>query len=256
MKKRIISLALALVLTLALAAPAFAEEEPAADAAPTQRIKEIHYTFYNYISGGTSENTDVYSYDKGGVLPSSMTSNNREHIFTYDDAGRILTGEGFTCTYDENGRLAKMEVDHEGVYSYRYDEEDQLQGYTLEYSDGTTEEKEYEYICEFDEEGRVIKDNWENREYAYAPQLRVGYCSADVEDRITQEYGSFDLDRDLWYTYFQLDVLDAAGTPIQYHDIVPGWIPPIDMTYDDAGYLTHMESSNGYTADFTYEPVA
>ena len=67
-----------------------------------------------------------------------------------------------------------------------------------------------------------------------------------------------DLDNDLDYdaAYLQLDVLDAAGTPINCHDLYSGWVPPIDMTYDDAGYLIHMESSNGYTADLTYEPVA
>lgn len=99
-------------------------------------------------------------------------------------------------------------------------------------------------------------DERERKAYSYAPQLRIGYCSDDTAERIMAEYGGFDLPRDEDDTKLLLDVLDAAGEPITSYGSLSRWIPPIDLTYDDAGYLTHAESSNGCVADFTYEPAA
>lgn len=287
MKKRILSMALALVLALSLCVPALAaEEEPAAepsgDAAPTQRLKEVHLQRYNWLSEKDDEETLTFSYENGGTLPSSINVDwpvENVYAVTYDDEGRVLTGQEVVYTYDEDGRIAEKNCADGGeVYTYRYDEDGRLSGfsYTVDgvldseyeykyrsttlanimytpYSDGQLGETFISGSFTLDENGRVIQGNIPGEiPYGcymclYSPQLRIGYYDPDYV-----EMNSIDPSD----CYLLLDVLDAAGTSIMYFDIYSGWVPPIDMTYDDAGYLTHMESSNGYTADFTYEPVA
>lgn len=247
------------------------------------RLTQVHYTWLDF-SGKTREGTDVYAYEDGGTLPSSVTRNSGVPFsFEYDEQGRVLTGEGFTCSYDEDGRLIEKRTDSSGVYVYRHDEDGRLQGFSWsggellpEYSaecaytyapdgrsaavtwtyDHPDNTSSYDYTVTFDDAGRVTGDEQARKAYSYAPQLRIGYCSADTAERITEEYGGFDLARDQDNTTFQLDVLDAAGEPITSYGSLSGWIPPIELAYDDAGYLAHAESSNGCVADFTYEPAA
>lgn len=71
------------------------------------RFTQVNYTWLG-PDGKTREGTDVYAYANGGTLPSSLTRNSwAPFSFTYDEQGRVLTGEGFTCSYDEDGRLAE-----------------------------------------------------------------------------------------------------------------------------------------------------
>lgn len=104
-------------------------------------------------------------YDANGRLASYNvlwdTGLEQEVVYIYDDAGQIIAVEKrqdgelkhqYTYTYDEAGRLSSFRYDDYNFWTYTYDDNGNP-AVTTYYAASYTET----YICECDEQGRVIK---------------------------------------------------------------------------------------------------
>jgi RHS repeat-associated protein len=211
-----------------------------------------------YPDGGTA----TYTYDEDSNVTQiayastglSTSSGGPTLEFTYDDAGRLLTANDITLTYDERGdvvnsqdedgasfgatyddgrRLKTVTYDGQATVTYAYDERDLL---TRVEDDLTGAWMTFTY----DDDGRLTVISRSNTVDTYFTYDNAGRVTR-IED-VGPDDGWPPV-ADQQYT------LNAEGEPIQVARILPLDPPPVgqaaNLSYDDASQI----SSPGYAYD-------
>ena len=125
-------------------------------------VSKYTYDSLNRLTQWTapSGQANQYSYDAVGNR-TSVTSSAGAIVYTYDDAGELLTAGSISFTYDGNGsRLTRSAG--QGVTSYAWDARNRLAGIT-----GAAASIQYDY----DPDGRRLSQQAGNANYSYSHDI-------------------------------------------------------------------------------------
>lgn len=242
----------------------------------------------------TWEVSRVYTYDENGNRSSlvlTSISGGETFIGTYeytcDDAGNIIFTKRYQngepeaevqSTYDDAGNLLHQEVTFTdgsvNVTEYTYDDAGDLLRQETTSSDGTVSTKEYTH--DYDDAGNLLRSEVFTdgvTDYAYE------YTYDEAGNMLSETYyDDGEKYREMTYIYTPLQTFlierypdesqmsfylcDSVGTKIfdmhfltDYYNGIRD-IGELQFTYDDNGYITQIDSDNGLSVTFTYEPVA